>query len=99
MRCGSVLDIAEDHAQVILMQQASLLLRGFLLSHVALDYATENAAVGQASHFCHLVIFIELSCPVPHLEEFVNNDYYFTKLSHCKWERLGRVGVLKVGRT
>ena len=76
VRCGSVLDIAKDHAQVILMQQASLLLRGFLLSHMALDYATENAAVGQASHFCHVIVFIKLSSPVSHLEEFVNNDYY-----------------------
>ena len=76
VRGGSVLDIAKDHAQVILMQQASLLLRGFLLSHMALDYATENAAVDQASHFCHLIVFIELSSPVTHLEEFVNNDYY-----------------------
>ena len=76
VRGGSVLDIAKDHAQVILMQQASLLLRGFLLSHMALDYATENAAVGQASHFCHVIVFIKLSSPVSHLEEFVNNDYY-----------------------
>ena len=60
VRCGYVLDVAEDHV-VILVHQATLLLSSSLLSHISMNYATEKAAPFQASHFDPLIVFIELS--------------------------------------
>ena len=61
VRCGFVLDVAEDHAVVILVHQAVLLLCSFLLSHSVMNYVTEKAAPFQASLFDPLIVFIELS--------------------------------------